>query len=97
MDIDAEGYPIEPPDDAPFDPTEIPGFQDGDFLDFPQHLMLDLIPMPVQRHFGRVEESVFNGPMLILDADKEDEIVAALICQRVICEKDEALVSECFE
>jgi hypothetical protein len=29
--------------------------------------MLDFIPKLVQERYGRVEETVFNGPVLILD------------------------------
>lgn len=40
---------------------------DGDFLFFPKQLMLDFIPDTVQQKYGRVGQTVFNGPILELD------------------------------
>ena len=51
---------------------------DGDFHYFPEQLMLDFVPKLVQERYGRVEETAFNGPMLILDPDHESKIVAVL-------------------
>ncbi len=95
-DFDAEGVSTEPADEVTFDPNVIPGFQDGDFLDFPQQLMLDFVPEAAQKRFGRVVESVLNGPMLLFDADKEEGVVTALTSQGFTCKRDEGLVSEYF-
>jgi hypothetical protein len=73
-DLGAEENP--PPDTQELDHEALDG--DGDFHYFPEQLMLDFIPKLVQERYGRVEETAFNGPMLILDSDHESKIVAAL-------------------
>lgn len=79
-----------------FDPMTLNGFVDGDFLDFPEQLMLDFVPEAVQSRFGEIHESVFNGPMLVLDAGQESAIVAAMAREGITCEKNEGLVSEFY-
>ena len=83
-----------PGDDAELDHESLSG--DGDFLYFPEQLMLDLIPAFIQKQFGRLEESVFNGPMLSLDPRHEDYIVAALRKHGFFVQRDNALVDAVY-
>ena len=69
---------------------------DGDFLHFPEQLMLDFIPKLVQERYGRVEETVFNGPMLILDPDHESKIVAVLRNRGFSVQRDNALMEALY-
>lgn len=84
--LDDEENP--PPDTLALDHDAHDG--DGDLHFFPEQLMLDFIPQSVQRWFGKVEESVFNGPMPILDPNHESEIVALLRDNGFSVQQDDA-------
>jgi hypothetical protein len=84
-------------DGDPFDPTRIPAFSDGDFPDFPEQLMLTLIPHSVQQRFGRVVDTVHNGQMLVIDPAREDEVVAALHQEGFNCLKRQDLVARILQ
>jgi hypothetical protein len=85
-------------EEAPPDSSELDHelAADGDFLHFPEQLMLEFIPKSVQERFGKVEESVFNGPMLILDPDHESEIVSALQNHGLSVQRDDSLMDALY-
>lgn len=91
---DDEDEDAGPPDDLELDHDSLAA--DGDFLYFPEQLMLDLIPAFIQKQFGRLEESVLNGPMLSLDPRHEDYIVAALRKHGFSVQRDNALVDAVY-
>jgi hypothetical protein len=91
-DLDAEENP--PPDTQELDHEALDG--DGDFHYFPEQLMLDFIPKLVQERYGRVEETVFNGPMLILDPDHESKIVAVLRNRGFSVQRNDALMEALY-
>ena len=91
-DLDAEENP--PPDTQELDHDSLDG--DGDFHYFPEQLMLDFIPKLVQERYGRVEETVFNGPMLILDSDHESTIVAVLRKRGFSVQRHDALMEALY-
>jgi hypothetical protein len=83
-----------PPDSSELDHEALAA--DGDFLHFPEQLMLEFIPRSVQERFGKVEESVFNGPMLILEPDHESEIVSALQNHGFSPQRDDCLMDALY-
>jgi hypothetical protein len=91
-DLDAEENP--PPDTQELDHEALDG--DGDFRYFPEQLMLDFIPKLVQERYGRVEETVFNGPILILDPDHESKIVAVLRNRGFSVQRNDALMEALY-
>jgi hypothetical protein len=90
--LDAEENP--PPDTQELDHEALDG--DGDFPYFPEQLMLDFIPKLVQERYGRVEETVFNGPVLILDPDHESKIVAVLRNRGFSVQRNDALMEALY-
>jgi hypothetical protein len=90
--LDCEENP--PPDTRELDHEALDG--DGDFRYFPEQLMLDFIPKSVQERFGKVEETVFSGPMLTLDPDHESEIVAVLRNDGFSVQRDNALIEALY-
>src|SRR4029453_8170570 len=92
FDLDAEEDP--PPDTRELDHDALDG--DGDFAHFPEQLMLDFIPQSVQERFGKVEKTVFNGPILTLEPEHESEIVAELRSHGFSVQRDDALMEALF-
>jgi hypothetical protein len=90
--LDAEENP--PPDTQELDHEALDG--DGDFHHFPEQLMLDFIPKLVQERYGRVEETVFNGPMLILDPDHESKIVTVLRKRGFSVQREDGLMDALY-
>jgi hypothetical protein len=90
--LDAEEDP--PADTSALDHRALDS--DGDFPYFPEQLMLDFIPESVQERFGKVEETVFSGPILTLDPDHESEIVAALRNHGFTVQRDDALLEASY-
>jgi hypothetical protein len=85
-------------EDAPLDSSELDHelAADGDFLHFPEQLMLDFIPKLVQERYGRVEETMLNGPMLTLDPDHESKIVALLRTRGFSVQRNNALMEALY-
>jgi hypothetical protein len=83
-----------PPDSSELDHEALAA--DGDFLHFAEQLMLEFIPRSVQERFGKVKESVFNGPMLILEPDHESEIVSALQNHGFSPQRDDCLMDALY-
>jgi hypothetical protein len=75
----------------PFDPCEV-GYCEGDWPGWPAQEMLDWVPQDIKKEFGKWESSVLNGPFLILQQEKVQEIVAAFEALGFSCKKDELLV-----
>lgn len=86
------GEEPEPQPDAPFDPVDIPGFEDGDWPDWLAQGMLDWMPPGVVEGLGSVEASMVSGEMLFLEGNREDEVVMALERHGYSVRKDEELV-----
>ena len=82
----------QPEDDDPFDVGDIGPFCDGDWPAWPEQKMLRWLPKDIQIEFGTVVDSVHNGEFLVLDAARENEIVAALRQRGHRCTKDDDLV-----
>jgi hypothetical protein len=81
-----------PKDTDPFDVEMLPGFTEGDWLDWPEQKMMRWLPRDIWSKFGRIESSVLNGPFLVLDLQRLSEILAALSQAGFDCILDEKLV-----
>ena len=69
----------EPPDPtAKFDSSRIPGHCDGDYPDWLQKEMLDLLPRDLCVKFGKIQDSVINGSLLFIPHESLDGLVKAL-------------------
>jgi hypothetical protein len=68
--------PPMPPDC--FEPSQVPGHDDGDWPDWVEQEMLDWLPDSIVKKFGEVKSTFLNGPFLLLDINRTSEIVAAL-------------------
>lgn len=64
--------------DALFEAGMIPGFEDGDWPDFPAQAMLTRLPADLQGRYGTVAETTRNGPYLALAPGITEVLVAAL-------------------
>lgn len=82
-----------PPDDEPFDPTEIFGYGDGDWPEWLHQEMLGWIPGDLIAQFGSVQESVLNGPMAEIPADAGAAMAAELETHGFHCVHDDELVT----
>jgi hypothetical protein len=67
-----------PERDENFDPSDVPGFEDGDFPTSINSTMLRELPVQVIERFGRKADTVLNGPNVEFSADDLRAIVAAL-------------------
>ena len=63
---------------AEFDSSKIPGFCDGDYPVWLQKEMLRLLPRDLCEKFGKIQDSVFNGPFLFVPPENLDGLVKAL-------------------
>lgn len=78
--------------DAEFDSAMLPGFEDGDWPDWPEQSMMRWLPGEVWRKYAVVHQSVINGPFLSFDPKLEAKIVEALEAVGFACQRDNALV-----
>lgn len=91
------------PEDV-FDRLLIPGFADGDWPPWPAQEMLKFVPKTIQAKYGRVQESVLNGPFLKLDVKWKSDIIRELREAGYRVERHDGLIrivngygSECSE
>lgn len=64
--------------DADFNPSEIPGYDDGDYPLWPAAAMLDELPTAVIREFGEVRPSALQGDRVTFRQHDVSAIVARL-------------------
>jgi hypothetical protein len=83
----------EPPDDQELD-HQIAG--EGNFLHFPEALMLEFIPVHLWEKFGRVDCTPYQDPTLELDPKGEKEIVEALQEEGYACYQDNTLLERIY-
>jgi hypothetical protein len=84
------------PEDQPFDPSDIPGYEDGDWLSPPTQVALDWMPAEIQERLGKVGTSMTGGDHLELDPEREVEIISALESHGYICTKDQKLIEQVY-
>lgn len=78
--------------DAPFEASDIRGYDDGDWPAWPEQEMLEWVPNDIQARYGREVESVINGPYLELLSARTAEIVAAFEAHGYQCREDLRLI-----
>ena len=94
MRLHGDDLPEPPADDDEFSPEQIPAYHDGDFPDFPEQMMLDLLPESIVERFGKKVATVHNGTMLVFRATDEDDIVSALTADGFRCVKRQDLIDQ---
>jgi hypothetical protein len=83
----------EPAPEVPFDASDIPGRDDGDWPAWPAQDMLAWVPGEVQARFGRSQASVLNGAWLSLPGDSIDGIAAEMTRLGYRCRRDDGLIA----
>ena len=68
----------EPKDREPFDPTWVPGFEEGDFPPWIVTEMERHVPIEILSRFGERRDSMLNGTYWHIDSRQRDEVLAAL-------------------
>jgi len=63
-----------PADDKAFDTDDVPGYGDGDYPQWLKQTQLEWFPPVLIEKYAEVQNSVVNGQMLELPADKAEEI-----------------------
>jgi len=67
-----------PDADQEFDPSDVPGFEDGDFPASINATMLRELPEPIIVEFGRKADTVLNGPSVEFRGADLPAILSAL-------------------
>ena len=67
-----------PEADEKFDPSDVPGYDDGDFPASIHSTMLREVPIQIIGRFGRKAETVLHGSIVEFSAEDAQAIVAAL-------------------
>ncbi len=99
-----QAYANLPPGDAGRPPTDddIAAFSDGDGNEYdapqsvawwPNQIMLEWMPPQIIAKYGYIESSVLDGEFLVLDSEREEEIVADLEALGYTCVEDSNLLN----
>lgn len=81
-------------DSDDFCSSDLPGFEDGDWPCFVEQKMFGWLPREICCRFGRSAQTTLNGPMLVLDVLRVDQILTALACAGFECVRDDKLVQQ---
>lgn len=77
------------------DGFSLPGsYDDGDWPDWPEQMMLSWMPTGIVQKYGKVPCSVLNGHFVIFSMKDADEIIHALTKEGFGCTLNEKLVRE---
>lgn len=88
---DEEGD-VEPPDDEPFDPEDIHGYNDGDWPSYPPRHMPDWLPGDLIDQYAHFEDSMLSGLYVTIDPAHTRAIIDALEQRGHRCTEDADLV-----
>jgi len=94
MGGDAE--PDEVTADAPFDLEEIPAVSDGLWPEWPDQMMLDVMPKEVIEKFGIIQDSIHNGEFVEFKMADEAGIVGMLRELGFSLTRDDKMISGVF-
>ena len=75
-DYDPDAWPPLPDDD--FDPRSIPAVCDGDWPPHIAWIVHDDLPAEIREQFAECYETSFNGAYATIEADRRDDVIAAL-------------------
>lgn len=64
--------------DAPFNPIEVPGYQDGDYPTWLQAEMLEWMPAEIAMKYGKVEMTALSGDFLEIQPEHVELVADAL-------------------
>ncbi|EFH84747.1 hypothetical protein [Ktedonobacter racemifer] len=78
------------PEDA-FDLYDVSDYVGTDWPPYPIQEMLEWMPADIQQQYGEVQDTMFDGPQLIIDTEHKLEIVSALEKQGYVCIEDDLL------
>ncbi len=81
-------------DDAEFDPRLLAGYAEGAWPRWPANEMIDLLPTDLVQRYGKLTDTLLDGPFLCLYAQCEEELVGDLVERGWECERDDQLVLE---
>ena len=81
-------------DDEPFDLCDVPGVQGGDWPLYPPFAMLQWMPQHIIKAQGEIVQSVLNGPLLRIDYEREQQVVAALEAEGYACVRGEVIANQ---
>ncbi len=84
---------IPPALDEPFNPDEVGAIADGDWPEWPQQRMLNIVPGSVQQALGSVEFSRVSGDCLVIPFAREKDFISTLSQSGWRVRRDDALVS----
>jgi hypothetical protein len=94
--LGGEAEPDEMTGDAPFDLEEIPAIADGVWPEWPDQMMLDVMPKEVIEEFGTIEESWHEGDLVRFDSACEEAIVSKLTDLGYDLTRDDKLIGGVF-
>jgi hypothetical protein len=80
-----------PADDVTLDDVRVPGWDDGDWPEWPAQAMLDWVPAEVQA-LGTEGSTRLNGEQLELDPERTADVVAAMETAGYAMTRDDAAV-----
>lgn len=82
--------------DAPFDLEEIPAISDGNWPEWPEQMMLEVIPQDVTKEFGDIQDSQHDGWYVQFKMADEAGIVGKLKDLGYKLTRDDAMIRGVF-
>lgn len=83
-----------PGDSEPFGADIAPGVVEGDYPEWPAQEMLRWVPEDIVRQdYSKTASSHLNGSFLVLDPDREDQIVTDFVAAGFRCTRNQTLVA----
>lgn len=89
FDLDETGARPQPED--AFCLYDVHDYSTSSWPSWPIQEMLDWMAADIQRQYGKVDMTMFDGDQLIIDPEREAEVVQALEKQGYLCIKDVGL------
>jgi hypothetical protein len=81
------------PDEA-FDCFALPGYEDGDYPEWPQQEMMWWLPPHAIASYATMHQTVMDGPYLWIDPARTAQVVESLKSAGHACFRDDALVRQ---
>jgi len=85
---------FQPEGGEPFEGSKIPGYDDGDWPEWPAQEMLSWMPQELQQSYGTVKDSIFNGEFLEIEAEQKQALVADLEALGYKCVEDDQAIAK---
>lgn len=91
---DLEDDPDGPPDDAAFDIRDVGAVADGDWPPMITSASFEVLPEDLQKRFGKLADTTFNGDYLSIPPEAEAELVAELRARGYEVARDDNLIND---